>query len=83
MMIRMIFTTSPPHLRQAMSSFISLELSLKQRHHVKKTVDCFTFGGFVKLYNLDLEALKRDYERLREIELAGGLYILEEGEKSK
>lgn len=42
-----------------------------QGAHVRKTIDCFTFGGVVRLISDDSEALAKDYERIREIEQIG------------
>jgi hypothetical protein len=56
---------------EAMPSFVSLELFCNQGAAVRKTVDCFTFGGVVRLLSNDQETILRDYERIREIEHIG------------
>eukprot|EP00598_Pedospumella_elongata_P002051 CAMPEP_0184985600 /NCGR_PEP_ID=MMETSP1098-20130426/14199_1 /TAXON_ID=89044 /ORGANISM="Spumella elongata, Strain CCAP 955/1" /LENGTH=524 /DNA_ID=CAMNT_0027509693 /DNA_START=69 /DNA_END=1643 /DNA_ORIENTATION=+ len=56
---------------QNMPSFVSLEMFAAKGARVRKTIDCFTFGGVVRLINPDTAALVRDYERLREIEQIG------------
>lgn len=56
---------------QKMPSFVSLEMFAAKGSHVRKTIDCFTFGGVVRLVGQDSAALARDYERIREIEQIG------------
>lgn len=56
---------------QNMPSFVSLEMFAAKGARVRKTIDCFTFGGVVRLINPDTAALVKDYERLREIEQIG------------
>ena len=54
-----------------MSSFVDMEIFFKIGRHVSKTIDCFTFGGIVKLTNPDLKQLVADYDRIREMEKSG------------
>jgi len=56
---------------QNMASFVSLEMFAAKGARVRKTIDCFTFGGVVRLVNPDTAVLVRDYERLRGIEQIG------------
>jgi hypothetical protein len=53
----------------AMSSIVHLEYFLKIGQEFNPTIDCFTFGGLVKLVNKDLKQLTTDYERIRTMEL--------------
>ena len=62
---------------RGMSSFIHMELFVKLGGKVSRTIDCFTFGGIVKLVNPDLGKLTQDYERIREFERSG-LFVCEE-----
>jgi serine phosphatase RsbU (regulator of sigma subunit) len=56
---------------QNMPSFVSLEMFAAKGAQVRKTIDCFTFGGVVRLISSDSAAVVRDYERIREIEQIG------------
>eukprot|EP01038_Epipyxis_sp_PR26KG_P012303 gene12303-16500_t len=47
----------------SMSSFVDMEIFLKIGQKITPTVDCFTFGGMLKLFNTDLDSLIGDYER--------------------
>jgi hypothetical protein len=60
---------------EAMASFVSLELFCSQGGAVRKTVDCFTFGGVVRLLSDDQDTVLRDYERIREIEHIGFIHF--------
>jgi hypothetical protein len=55
----------------AMSSTVHLEYFLKIGQPFKSTIDCFGFGGLVKLCNKDLKELVKDYERIRSMEGVG------------
>ena len=61
-----------------MSSKLSVEIfhQLIPGYHIRKTVDCFTWAGIIKLINTDEEQLDRDYNRIREME-DNGLFIVE------
>lgn len=52
-----------------MSSIVHLEYFLKIGQPFKRTIDCFSFGGLVKLVNKDLNQLVADYERIRSMEI--------------
>ena len=54
-----------------MPSFVSMELFATKGAAVRKTVDCFTFAGVIRLVNSDQEALVRDYDRIHAIEEIG------------
>mmetsp|Transcript_2629 Transcript_2629/g.2785 ORF Transcript_2629/g.2785 Transcript_2629/m.2785 type:complete len:536 (+) Transcript_2629:26-1633(+) len=54
-----------------MASFVDMEIFLKVGRKVSKTIDCFTFGGIVKLTNTSSEGLIADYNRIREMENTG------------
>ena len=56
---------------RAMASFVDMEIFFKIGRVVSRTIDCFTFGGIVKLNNTDLPTLLTDYERIREMEKSG------------
>jgi len=56
---------------KAMKSFIYLETFLKPQQNVIPTIDCFGFGGIVKLFHVDLAVLSQEYERIREMEDCG------------
>eukprot|EP01034_Spumella_vulgaris_P030712 gene30712-37969_t len=74
----LVETPNPVVLQELVSlqSCIHVEISLKRGMQAKKTVDCFTFGGFVKLYSESLEQVVADYERIRELEQQHGVYQL-------
>ena len=63
----------------AMSSIVHLEYFLKVGQTFIKTIDCFSFGGLVKLVNRDLKQLTADYDRIRDMELVSstrkGLFL--------
>lgn len=59
-----------------MKSFVDMELFVKSGGPVKKTIDCFTFGGFIKLVNDNLSQLVEDYNRIRAMEISS-LFIME------
>lgn len=54
-----------------MESFVSIELFVRKGANVRKTIDCFTFGGVIRLISDNREAVQRDYERIRQIEHQG------------
>lgn len=55
----------------SLKTFQYLELFVKINEPVRKTIDCFTFGGVVKLYGPVLADVIADYERIKEIERNG------------
>lgn len=59
-----------------MSSCQYCEFFLKQDKIAKKTIDCFTWGGLVSLYNEENDLLMNDYNRLREMEDLPDFFIL-------
>lgn len=56
---------------QGLSSFLRMDLFVRPNTVVRRTVDCFTFGGVVRLVNEDAAALLRDYEFIHEMTLNG------------
>ena len=58
---------------QALSSFVSLELFVQKGALVRRTVDCFTWGGVVKLISNQQDVIEGDYNTIRNIEKAGFL----------
>eukprot|EP01039_Chlorochromonas_danica_P007202 gene7202-7968_t len=60
-----------------MQSVVGVDLLVKPGTYVYKTIDCFTFGGVIRLVNEDLSQLERDYNRIREMEKSG-LFVFEE-----
>jgi hypothetical protein len=52
-----------------MASTVHLEYFLKVGQSFGNTIDCFTFGGLVKLSNKNLAVLTADYERIRAMEV--------------
>eukprot|EP01031_Cornospumella_fuschlensis_P040026 gene40026-48765_t len=60
---------------QQLSSFVKLDLFAKSGTFIKKTIDCFTFGGSVRLAHEDARQLQNDYERVHHMTAAGGLFI--------
>ena len=54
-----------------MQSFISMEFFVKKGQYVKKTIDCYTFGGVLRMVHENLNQLLQDYERIREMECTG------------
>jgi len=61
---------------RAMPSFVHMELFARLGQQLKKTIDCFTFGGIVKLVHAQSEVLEKDYNRIREMENSG-LFLCE------
>ena len=60
---------------ESMPSFVSMELFAQKGGVVRRTVDCFTFGGVIRLVHSDQATILRDYERIREIEKTGFIYF--------
>lgn len=54
-----------------MKSFRYIEFFLKIGGIIAPTIDCFTFGGLVKLCNSNLDTLISDYDRIRNMEDSG------------
>jgi hypothetical protein len=63
---------------EAMPSFVAMELFAHKGQTVHPTVDCFTFGGIVKLIHSDEKQVTTDYNRIREIEQIGIIEYEEE-----
>lgn len=61
---------------EAMSSYVSQCLHVHENDELQVTIDMFTTPGSVLLVNDDAEQLKRDYDRIRELERSG-LYEVE------
>ena len=59
-----------------MKSFVDMEIFVKVGGSIRKTIDCFSFGGSIKLVNDDLSQLVEDYERIRALEISS-LFIVE------
>ncbi|KAF1323583.1 Argininosuccinate lyase 2, partial [Globisporangium splendens] len=62
---------------EAMSSYVSQSLHVHENDELTITIDMFTTPGSVLMVNDDPEQLKRDYDRVRELE-RDGLYKLAE-----
>jgi hypothetical protein len=56
---------------ESLPSFIAMELFAGKGKTVHPTVDCFTFGGIVKLIHNDEGQVTQDYDRIRAIEQIG------------
>ena len=56
---------------RCMPSFVGVEVFIHSGKYIKKTVDCFSWAGVVKLYHLKGEQLECDYSRIREMEDSG------------
>ncbi len=54
-----------------MPSFRRLEMMTQPGASIKPTVDCFTRPGSVQMVNESAEALKKDYDAVRSLELDG------------
>jgi hypothetical protein len=69
--------TNPAYLTEikSMSSFLFIEIFHTPGKLVKKTIDCFTWAGLVKLFNASETGLARDYDRIRQME-DHGLFIV-------
>lgn len=52
----------------AMNSVVGSEIFVKVGQPLLPTVDCFTFGGLVKLFHANLDVLLADNDRIREME---------------
>lgn len=61
---------------ERLQSFIFIEIFLKRGQKVRRTVDCYTFGGVMRLVHENEEQLIADYERIRTLE-CGGLFVFE------
>ena len=61
---------------RSMASFHDMELFVRVGRKISKTIDCFTFGGIVKMINNDLNQLIADYDRIRVMENSG-LFVCE------
>jgi hypothetical protein len=65
---------SGAHMQElrAMPSFLYVEIfHTTPGKAVKKTIDCFTWAGLVKLFHVDAAQLAKDYDRIREMEETG------------
>jgi biotin carboxylase len=60
-----------------MASFQGMELFLNPGDAVHPTIDCFTWGGVVKLAHADEATIKSNYQRLEEMENGSALLELE------
>jgi hypothetical protein len=60
---------------EQMPSLVSMELFCSVGSVVRRTVDCFTFGGVVRMLHADEATLLRDYNRIREIEEIGFIHF--------
>ena len=54
---------------KTMKSVLGIELFLKPGSKVVRTMDCFTFGGIVKLFHPCADIMEADFHRLRELEM--------------
>lgn len=59
-------------------SFVSLETCLKVGSHVERTVDMFSQVGSATLIHADPAVLARDIEAIRQMEVSGTMFELEE-----
>jgi biotin carboxylase len=66
---------------ESLHSFISIEFFIKKNEYIKKTIDCFTFGGVVRLVHDSDEQLNLDYQRIHEMETQG-LFIIQDSSSS-
>ena len=55
----------------ALPSFLAVELFHHAGSTLRRTVDCFTFGGTLQLLHDQEEQVEADYRRVREIETQG------------
>lgn len=60
---------------QSLPSFHFVEMFAKPGKMLKRTIDCYTFGGVVRLIHESEEQLEADYASLREIEQ--NLFVVE------
>lgn len=60
-----------------MSSVLGFEIFLKPGQQVIPTIDCFTFGGLVKMYHSNLEVIAEDWNRIRQMEDLGFFELVE------
>ena len=56
---------------RALASFLVMEVLFEPGQRVGRTVDCFTWGGVVKLFHTDNAQLCADYDRIRVMEETG------------
>ncbi|RYH30000.1 hypothetical protein EON65_06680 [archaeon] len=56
---------------QQLSSFVKLDLFAKSGTIIKKTIDCFSFGGIVRLVHDDARQLQADYDRIHQMTVSG------------
>lgn len=61
---------------RALSSFVSLELFVQKGSSVRRTVDCFTWGGIVRLISDQQGVIEGDYNTIRDIEKSGFLLFI-------
>jgi len=62
---------------KAMESFQGMEQFLTSGDAVKPTIDCFTWGGVVKMCHESDEVVTKDYKRIEEMEGNNELFVLE------
>lgn len=58
------------HELTSLQSYRGHQFFVEVGERLRKTVDCFTWGGYVKLVHVDEDQLVRDYQRLEELEKA-------------
>jgi len=63
---------------EALPSFAGTISMLGPGDQLKKTVDLFSCPGIIYLVDPDREQLKRDYDRIRELDAAGSVFETEE-----
>jgi len=63
---------------EALPSFAGTISMLGPGDELKKTVDLFSCPGIIYLVDPDRSQLKRDYDRIRELDAAGAVFELEE-----
>lgn len=65
--------TSIPGLKEieAMPSYLRTEMSIEIGQVIHKTIDMFTVPGSIMLLHDDPEQVKKDFDRIRELELDG------------
>ena len=60
----------------SMSSYRGHQYFFNVGEQLRKTIDCFTWGGFVQLTNNNKQQLEIDFERIDEL-CATDLFIVE------
>ncbi len=62
---------------RSFKSLLTLQYFPKIGSQIRKTIDCFTWGGVVKLFHEEYDVVEKEYSRIREMEDSCNFFICE------